>query len=97
MTQEISKAPGRGRSGSMKRAWMLMATEGGRWSASEVAERLGQDMHSHLQRMVECGYAKKYTGSGRCNAVRFGVDEKCKVPVGVTIKELMEAAVVVAA
>lgn len=88
---ENRKAAGRTRTGSVKRAWLLMVTQGGRWSASEVQQELGHDLHAHLQRMVESGHAKKFPGGAKSNSVKFGVTTDCKVPIGVTLKELAKA------
>jgi hypothetical protein len=67
-----------------------MLSEGGRWSSKEISTRLGKDLHSHLYRMTEQGYVSRYPSS-EDEPVQFGVTNDCKVPLGVTVRELMEA------
>jgi hypothetical protein len=78
------------RTGMVKAAWLLMLGEGGRWSAKEISTKLGQDLHSHLYRMTEQGCVARYPSSDD-EPVQFGVTNDCKVPLGVTMKEIMEA------
>lgn len=80
----------RPRTGNVKAAWLLMLSEGGRWSSKEISTRLGKDLHSHLYRMTEQGYVSRYPSS-EDEPVQFGVTNDCKVPLGVTVRELMEA------
>lgn len=80
----------RPRTGSVKAAWLLMLGEGGRWSSKDISQKLGKDLHSHLYRMMEQGYAIRYAG-GDGEPVRFGVTTDCKVPLGVTMRDIMEA------
>lgn len=80
----------RARTGSVKAAWLLMLGEGGRWSSKDISEKLGKDLHSHLYRMMEQGYAIRYSGSDGV-PVRFGVTNECKVPLGITLRDIVEA------
>lgn len=80
----------RPRTGNVKAAWLLMLTEGGRWSSKEISKKLGKDLHSHLYRMTEQGYVLKYP-STEDDPVQFGVTTDCKVPLGVTMRDIMEA------
>lgn len=76
------------RNGIVKDAWMHMLKDGGRWTAAEIKEQFGRDIHATLNRMAAQGYAVQF-GDGR-NRVKYGVTPDCKVPIGVTINDLQE-------
>jgi hypothetical protein len=76
------------RTGTAREAWLLLFKEGGRWTAKDMEQEMGKDVHRNLGRLVDNGYAVKY-GEGR-NKVSFGVTADCKVPIGVTVKELQQ-------
>jgi DNA-binding MarR family transcriptional regulator len=71
-------------------SWLLMLTEGGRWSSKEIRERLGRkdpSFHSHIFNMARTGYAIRYPGE----RTQYGVTPGCKVPTGVTLEEVLKA------
>ena len=80
--------------GLVKRVWLLLYAEGGRWSASEIRRRLhlSGDIHAALREMVERGFIcrSEATSPDAESRVQYGVEKRCKVPRGVVISEIEE-------
>jgi hypothetical protein len=80
--------------GLVKRVWLLLYAEGGRWSAAEIRKRLhlSGDIHAALREMVERGFiVRTVTASPYAESrVQYGVERRCKVPRGVAIAEIEE-------
>jgi hypothetical protein len=79
-------------SGAVKRIWLLLYAEGGRWNAAEIREklRLTGEIHTALREMVERGFlvrGKTCNLDGECS-IKYWVTKKCKVPRGVAIEEI---------
>lgn len=82
-------------SGLVKRVWLLLYAEGGRWNAAEIKARLHVpgEIHTTLREMAERGFlirGKLCDIDGECS-MRYGVTSKCKVPRGVAIEEIQAA------
>lgn len=81
-------------SGLVKKVWLLLYSEGGRWSAAEIRRRLhlAGDIHAALREMVERGFiVRSITASPYAESkVQYGVVKTCKVPRGVVISEIEE-------
>lgn len=79
--------------GLVKRVWLLLYSEGGRWTALELCDRLrikGREIHPTLREMVDTGFLLRHPFTdedGRVSA-KFSVTDECKVPRGVLIKEI---------
>jgi predicted transcriptional regulator len=74
--------------------WLMMLKQGGRWTAAEIGVHLGTDQSSAataLRAMVEFGTMARWDRSETNDRVRFGVTADCKVPRGVSVKEITEA------
>lgn len=80
--------------GLVKRVWLLLYSEGGRWSAAEVRRRLhlSGDIHAALREMVERGFIVRTVtvNPDAESRVQYGVEKRCKVPRGVVISEIEE-------
>lgn len=73
--------------------WLMMLKEGGRWTATEVGDRLGIDQTaaaSALRAMHEFGTVQKWERSEHNDRVRFGVTNACKVPRGVVLRDILD-------
>jgi predicted transcriptional regulator len=71
--------------------WLMMLREGGRWTAAEVGERLSLDQTAaagSLRSMYEFGTVQKWERSETNDRVRYGVTVDCKIPRGVTVKDV---------
>lgn len=82
-------------SGFAKRAWLLLYTEGGRWTAEEIRRwlHLPVDVSKVLSALGEMERGQFLVRMRARNidnemVVQFGVDRRCKVPRGVTIDEM---------
>ena len=72
--------------------WLMLLREGGRWTASEVGERINLDQTSaaaSLRTMTEFGTLRRWDRSETNDRVRFGVTAECKVPRGVTLQDIL--------
>lgn len=80
--------------GLVKRVWLLLYQEGGRWTEAEVRQklRLPAEIHTALREMAERGFVER---KRICNidqecSIKYGVVRTCKVPRGVTVDEMWE-------
>lgn len=76
--------------------WLMLAREGGRWTAGEVAERIELDQNNvanSLRTMTEAGTVQRWerTEGVRTSRVRFGVTAECSVPRGITMRQISDA------
>lgn len=75
--------------GDSKRIWLVMLKQGGRWSNADVAAALGRDntwTANLVHSMCTTGTLHRF-GYGR--GARYGVTHECRIPVGVTISEVV--------
>jgi hypothetical protein len=70
---------------SAKALWIRMLTEGGRWKAKELADVGGENYGRALTAMYQVGSVKRFAFGV------YGVTLDCKIPVGVTLAELVQA------
>lgn len=76
-----------------KRLWLRMLEWGGRWSAAEIAKLIGvpaENADKLLRSLVDRGYLKTYPRSDRKNGVAFGIDASCKIPRGLTVRDVLK-------
>lgn len=79
----------------VKRAWLLLYAEGGRWEPAEIARRMRvapRKVTWLLAEMVEREYTVRtdtVTPEGAPLA-KYGVTSACRVPRGVVVQELQE-------
>lgn len=76
--------------------WLMLAGEGGRWTAAEVAARLGMDQSSvasNLRAMTEFGTMQRWerNEADPASRVRFGVTPDCTVPRGIKVRLINQA------
>jgi hypothetical protein len=79
-----------------KRAWLLMLTEGGRWSMAELADalRVQNSLSGRVWRMCQQGMIVRHEkGIGR-SRVGFSVTRDCRIPHGVTLEDLIKCDVI---
>lgn len=80
--------------GTTKRVWMLLYSEGGRWTADEIAAKLQitRPLWSALGDMVRYGCVKRFRDRNIDDelSVKFAVTRECRVARGVTIDEMWE-------
>jgi hypothetical protein len=78
--------------GLVKRVWLLLYSEGGRWTEAEIRHRLhiASGIHTALREMVERGFLvrSKVENIDGESSVQYGVGRKCKVPRGVVLEEI---------
>lgn len=77
------------------RLWLRMLEWGGRWTANEIAKLLGvpaENADKLLRSLVDRGYVKTYPRTGRKNGVAFGIDQTCKIPRGLTVRDVLKVA-----
>ena len=85
------------RTGTTKAAWLFLLREGGRWTAVDIADELGdsnQEVMQMIAAMVSGGLVRRYEKQKPCAYLTYGVTAACKVPRGVTIAELAECGAV---
>lgn len=81
----------KGNKGISRAVWLLMLREGGRWRPPELSKSLSQHMDgSTLTAMVNTGALRRFPLLGKKGS-EYGVTLGCKVPIGVTLKDLVEA------
>lgn len=69
------------------RTWLFMLREGGTWSVPELAEACAMErdrFRMHLQRWSNSGRVIK-------RGAEFGITLDCKIPEGLTLREVLEA------
>lgn len=80
--------------GLVKRVWLLLYQEGGRWTEAEVRQklRLPAEIHTALREMAERGFVERKRVCNIDNecSVQYGVIRACKVPRGVTVDEMWD-------
>jgi len=77
--------------GAVKKMWLHMLTEGGRWNYAELAMDTGIERHSirtNLHNMAEYGAVIKHEADDKPT---FSVTQSCVAPKGLTIRELVTA------
>lgn len=79
--------------GLRKRVWLLLYTEGGTWTAAEIAARLTlitRKIHSMLGEMVRDGFLvrRRIETVDGDTLVKYGVAGSCNVPRGVALEEI---------
>jgi DNA-binding HxlR family transcriptional regulator len=76
--------------------WLLLLKEGGRWSVNEIGSELGAADPSLLCRfmhqMCERGYLRRHTSPRERH--QYSVDRTCKIPLFLTMGDLMDAGAV---
>lgn len=81
---------------STRAIWLLLLKEGGRWSVNEISTELGYGDPGLLCRfthqMCERGYLKRHKQPGERH--QYSVDRTCKIPLSLTMGELMDAGAV---
>lgn len=96
ISRQSSRQPpaGSNNNGMAKRVWMLLYSEGGRWTADEIAAQLqiARPLWSALGDMVRHGCVERFRDRNIDDelSVKFAVTRKCRVPRGVTIDEMWE-------
>lgn len=78
--------------GFAKRIWLLLYSEGGYWTGSEVDVRLriGKNVYTALGEMVRSGFLSRKKGPNIDGemVVQYGVTSACKLPRGVSVAEI---------
>lgn len=79
----------------VKRAWLLLYVEGGRWEPAEISRRMRVapiKVTWLLAEMVERGYLVRADTITPENTplAKYGVTKACRVPRGVVVHELQE-------
>jgi hypothetical protein len=80
-----------------KTSWLHILKEGGRWTTGEMSEVLGTDhcnSRGFLNSMVAAGSLKRFEPTEPGGKITFGVTVDCRVPMGVTLADLMQIGVV---
>lgn len=78
--------------GLVKRIWMLLYAEGGRWTEAEIRKslRLAADAHTCLREMVDRGFIVRHrlVNIDGEKSTKYAVTKACKFPRGVSIEEV---------
>lgn len=79
----------------VKRIWLLLYAEGGRWTSSEIGDRLrysGTSIYTTLREMFERNQVVRIDGANVYgdNVIQYAVTRACLVPRGVAVIELQE-------
>jgi predicted transcriptional regulator len=72
--------------------WLLVLREGGHWPCREIAAELGVtgDLVSrYISTMAARGFVRRHDGS----PLKYSVDKNCRIPMDVTLADLMDAGV----
>jgi predicted ArsR family transcriptional regulator len=72
--------------------WLLLLTEGGRWTVAEVANELGVDTNhvcQYVAQMAGRGFLRRFEGK----KLQYAVDKTCRVPMFITMGDIMGAGV----
>lgn len=89
---QLQPAPPQDMVGLVKKVWLLLYSEGGFWTVSELRDRLKvqREIRTHLAEMVERGFLvrRKHADMDGKETVQYSVTMRCKVPRGVTIEEM---------
>lgn len=96
--QELQPAATVARKGLTKRIWLLLYSEGGRWTSAELVDRLhvcgGRNRRRLFSTLREMALyrlvvrADVQTPEGI--VIKYGVGKGCKVPRDVTVDEMWE-------
>jgi hypothetical protein len=88
------RGPGKSQ-GYVRTIWLLLCREGGTWAPEEITayvpatrDTIARCMHNMTTRQ---GQLKRYKIQGRAH---FGVTADCKIPDGITVRDLASAGVV---
>jgi predicted transcriptional regulator len=79
---------------STKTIWLLILSNGGRWGVGEIAQELGstsEKVCNFIGMMAARGFVKRYPRSEGRKRHEYAVDGSCRIPMAVTMKEIMEA------
>jgi hypothetical protein len=80
--------------GTAKRVWLLLYSEGGRWTAEEIADKLQitRPLWTALGEMVRGDFLERFRSQNIDGelSVKFAVTRKCRVPRGVTLDEMWD-------
>lgn len=83
------------KTGVVKDIWLHICKEGGRWTPEEIAQELGLPRES--ARVVMTSMQRRQgalTVTKNSNRLSFGVTADCKVPMGVTVRDLAGVGVI---
>lgn len=83
------------KTGVVKDIWLHICKEGGMWTPDEIAQEFG--MPRETARVVMTSMQRRsglLTTHKASNRVSFGVTAECRLPVGVTVKELASVGVI---
>lgn len=91
----VPQAHGSGWTGLTKRIWMVLYSEGGRWTSAEIADRLrysGTSIYTTLREMVDRKLVVRIDGDNVHgeNVIQYAVTKACKVPRDVGLDEIEE-------
>lgn len=80
--------------GTTKRVWMLLYSEGGRWTSEEIGKHpdISRPLKATLSDMVEYGCLERFRGTNIDGelSVKYAVTRKCKVARGVTVDDMWQ-------
>lgn len=76
--------------GITARMWLLMAKEGGLWTASELARQMEYDRVSATQNLSSMARGHSVRKQKVGPAVKYSVTSLCLIPRGVSLKEILE-------
>lgn len=81
--------------GDTARIWLWMMKEGGRHTPIQVAHACElmdtAAANSLLRSMTECGSVMRWQTEG-VKGFRYGVTPSCRIPLGLTVRDVMDAA-----
>lgn len=75
----------------VKTIWLHLLIEGGRWKPVDMRRLLGchpRRLDALLYSMKGNGYLTSFRDDGRKNGVAYGVTPQCRIPGGVTLRDL---------
>lgn len=77
------------------RAWLAIAHGGGRWTITELRQKLPNDhagtINSIMENLANSGCVAVYEPDATSAWHRYGVTHRCMVPRGITAWEVVEA------
>jgi hypothetical protein len=80
------------KTGVTAETWLFLLREGGRWTAQAVRAQVSPhsiDMPSILQSLAKTGFVIKHPKERIGAPVTFSVTLDCKVPLRVTLKDIL--------
>jgi DNA-binding Lrp family transcriptional regulator len=81
--------------GITRQIWMLMLEQGGRWTSTELARKVGisnEKAGSLVYFMLRSGTVRRVRSGARKNGVAFVVTNECMVPRDMKLGDLLNAA-----